>query len=491
VAFFFSPSKAGDQGRVKLNIPLLNERGCKACPLDKIQIKTPKMKPTGAKNPMFCIIGEAPGETEDAEGRQFVGDAGKFLRAAAPDGLIELAQFDNVLQCRPPKNRTPEPIEVECCRNRHIQNIEKVKPKAILAMGGVALEWCMGERGITSWRGRRVPIKIGSHSCWLYPMLHPSYIIRNGGKPSDVKGTEYGHLLWLDLRRAYQEITNGLKPPSPCLKPPEVTMVQGEGVEPILSWRKRHFEEGARLGFDIETNFLRPYYEGAEILSASIATDKAILAVGLKHSKMPEDKKSYQWIDPLLDMMLEAREVVCHNASFEIEWMIEKLGKFLARSIPWQDTMVQSYCLNETLGEISLDELCLEHLGRRIKKEHKLDRNRLDKYPLDQVLRYNGHDAWYALQAFNVQERMIKEQDLEAIYKNQMRRIPTFTLSQQMGLIVDKDKKTNIHGFYAIGDVTNNNVKQVITSAADGAIAVYNLYWELKEEISKEVNVKK
>src|SRR5262249_36887508 len=128
---------------------------------------------------LVYFIGEAPGAEEEKKQEQFVGESGQLLRPRIPERWRPYVRWNNTLNCRPPKNRTPEHQEVECCRPRWTVDIEQCKPEAIFGFGGIPLHAFTGFSGITLWRGRRMPLRVGTHACWYYPMLHPSYVLRN------------------------------------------------------------------------------------------------------------------------------------------------------------------------------------------------------------------------------------------------------------------------------------------------------------------------
>ncbi|MCX8021985.1 MAG: uracil-DNA glycosylase [Syntrophorhabdaceae bacterium] len=129
----------------------------------------------------IVFVGEAPGEEEDLQGRPFVGRAGKLL-----DRLIERAGLKredvyicNVLKCRPPNNRDPEPREVEACKGYLFSLLDLIKPKMICTLGRHAYNTLLGvEESITRVRGnmssyRGIP---------LLPTYHPSFLLRNPSK---------------------------------------------------------------------------------------------------------------------------------------------------------------------------------------------------------------------------------------------------------------------------------------------------------------------
>ena len=105
----------------KQNLETLHRHGCKACPLDHCRAHTPKMPPTIGTGPVL-FLAEAPGRDEDEEtGHPLTGPSGRLLRTCIDDVADNrVCSYDNVVNCRPPNNRKPEPQEIECCRPRRI-----------------------------------------------------------------------------------------------------------------------------------------------------------------------------------------------------------------------------------------------------------------------------------------------------------------------------------------------------------------------------------
>ena len=92
-----------------------------------------------------------------------------------------------------------------CCRPSVIKDIEESKPVAIFGLSNTALSWINRPSGVYLWRGRRTPVKIGTHVCWFYPMLHPSDILSNkGGK--DWRKSDDEIAFEFDVKRAIAEI---------------------------------------------------------------------------------------------------------------------------------------------------------------------------------------------------------------------------------------------------------------------------------------------
>ncbi|MDX1979185.1 MAG: uracil-DNA glycosylase [Bryobacteraceae bacterium] len=139
----------------------------------------------GSGNPQSKVVfvGEGPGEEEDIQGLPFVGRAGQLLTAmientAKKEG-IPLQRADvyicNVVKCRPPNNRTPQPDEMEICGQFLFRQLTVMKPKAICALGGTAAKALLGAKeGVTKLRGnwhkwREIPVMV---------TYHPSFLLR-------------------------------------------------------------------------------------------------------------------------------------------------------------------------------------------------------------------------------------------------------------------------------------------------------------------------
>ncbi|MGH3029523.1 MAG: uracil-DNA glycosylase family protein [Gaiellaceae bacterium] len=125
----------------------------------------------------LMFVGEAPGFHEDKQGYPFVGSAGKLL-----DGLLEsirLTRSDvyvaNVIKCRPPGNRDPQPDEIEACEAHLFRQIELIEPKLIATLGNFATKLLSGKpHGITRVHGRPQEATLGGRQVTLFPIYHPA-----------------------------------------------------------------------------------------------------------------------------------------------------------------------------------------------------------------------------------------------------------------------------------------------------------------------------
>jgi DNA polymerase len=133
----------------------------------------------GSGNPHadLMFVGEAPGFHEDKQGVPFVGAAGQLLTRLL--GEIGIAREDvyinNVLMCRPPGNRDPQPDEIQACEPHLWKKIELIQPKLICTLGNFATKLLSGRpAGITQVHGRPQDVVLGGNEVTLYPIFHPA-----------------------------------------------------------------------------------------------------------------------------------------------------------------------------------------------------------------------------------------------------------------------------------------------------------------------------
>lgn len=161
--------------------------GCRSCPLGEQRKQS--VFGVGYRHAEWMLVGEAPGAEEDARGEPFVGQAGKLLdNMLASIGLTregETAQsvfIANVLKCRPPNNRNPEPSEVAQCEPFLRRQVELIAPRLVLVMGRFAAQALLGtDASIASLRGKVHHIEAGGRRVPVVVTYHPAYLLRNLG----------------------------------------------------------------------------------------------------------------------------------------------------------------------------------------------------------------------------------------------------------------------------------------------------------------------
>jgi uracil-DNA glycosylase family 4 len=149
--------------------------GCTKCRL--AEGRTQVVFGVGDPSADLMFVGEAPGFHEDQQGKPFVGQAGKLLdKLLAGIGLERSHVYIcNVLKCRPPGNRDPQPDEIEACEGHLFRQISMIEPKVVATLGNFATKLLSGKpTGITRVHGAEQEATLGGRSVLLYPLYHPA-----------------------------------------------------------------------------------------------------------------------------------------------------------------------------------------------------------------------------------------------------------------------------------------------------------------------------
>jgi len=153
----------------------------------------------GEGNPkaVLVFVGEGPGQEEDQQGRPFVGAAGQLLTDIIVKGMKvkrEDVYICNIVKCRPPDNRNPDPDEIEACEPFLKKQLSAINPAVIVALGNTAVKTLLKTpEGITSLRGKWQTYQ----GIPLMPTFHPAYLLRN---PSGKK------LVWEDIQQVMKKL---------------------------------------------------------------------------------------------------------------------------------------------------------------------------------------------------------------------------------------------------------------------------------------------
>jgi DNA polymerase len=173
---------------------------CTRCALHKGRNKL--VFADGSPNARLMFVGEGPGADEDAQGLPFVGKAGQLLNnmIAAMGLKREEVYIANIVKCRPPGNRTPEPEEANTCTPFLFRQIDVVRPQVLVALGATAATYLLGSRQPLAGLRGRIHAWRGSQLIVTY---HPAYLLRDPRQKKEA---------WADLQIAMREL--GLKPPA-------------------------------------------------------------------------------------------------------------------------------------------------------------------------------------------------------------------------------------------------------------------------------------
>ncbi len=180
-----------------LNTLRASVAACTACSLSQSRNQT--VFGEGPEQADWLLVGEAPGQQEDRQGRPFVGRAGQLLTQMirALDATREQMFIANTLKCRPPGNRDPLPEELRACEPYLLKQIKLIQPKVMVALGRFSAQALLkSDQPLGRLRGQ--VYQYGPNKIPLIVTYHPAYLLRNPADKAKV---------WLDLLLAHKQIT--------------------------------------------------------------------------------------------------------------------------------------------------------------------------------------------------------------------------------------------------------------------------------------------
>ncbi|MGH9425697.1 MAG: uracil-DNA glycosylase [Terriglobia bacterium] len=194
---------------------------CDRCKLAKLG-RTQVVFGVGNPHASVMFVGEAPGFNEDQKGEPFVGAAGKLLNdLLASAGLSrDEIYIANVIKCRPPNNRDPEPDEVETCKPFLLQQIQMIRPKLVCTLGNWATQTLLERKvGISKVKAQAFYMK----DFVIFPLLHPAAALHQGNLLDTLKEDFKKLKEFLDRNTKPAEPTSAAPAPAPTLQiePPQ------------------------------------------------------------------------------------------------------------------------------------------------------------------------------------------------------------------------------------------------------------------------------
>lgn len=373
---------------------------CESCGLYQ-NCQSPKMLPTGEGQKGILILAEAPGRSEDEQGIQLIGKAGKLLRRILRDYDIDLdwdCRKDNSVRCRPEDNRTPTSKEIGACRSRVWEEIRSFSPKLILLLGSAALESFLGHRwkrelgGIGKWRG--FPIADRETRCWTLATYHPSFLLRSEGVPA----VETVFRQDIELALEY------LEKPFPEMDNEQERIEILQDTKQVVEELKRLFRrKDVLVAFDYETTGLKPYNKGHRIVCCGVAYnslsnpfvyDKAFVF------EMTDDPDLRLWWKRILTSKKIRKSA--HNMKYEDTWTNVVLGHEVNG---WEWCSMQAAHVLDNRSDITgLKFQAYVNFGIAdyaseiepfLRSDGSSDNafNQIDKAPLRDLMRYCGMDA--------------------------------------------------------------------------------------------------
>lgn len=312
---------------------------CVSCGLYK-HCQSPKMEPTGGFAKKILIIGDQPTEIEDVHGQQFLSRKGKFLKKTLQKNGISLEEdclSVNAIRCY-----TKKPIQklnIEACRNKVFEVINKYKPKIIITLGDLALQSVLAHRwkkdfdNVHKWRGYTIPDQ--DLGAWLCPVYDPAFVQIS---------EEQVHTIW---HKDFNAIKQLLHKKVPKTKEPEIEYVTDLSFLDNL--------KSGDYAFDYETTGLKPHAKGHKIICASVADSKDHVWV----FPMPDNAKDRK---PFIDFLQrQACYKIAHNMKFEDNWTNVILGTEIQG---WKfDGQIAAHLIDNRTGVTGLKFLVYVYLG--------------------------------------------------------------------------------------------------------------------------------
>ena len=197
--------------------------GCTRCAL--AQGRTQVVFGSGSPVAALMFVGEAPGFHEDQQGVPFVGAAGQLLEKLLNGiGLSRPEVYiANVLKCRPPGNRDPQPAEIEACESHLFRQIELIRPTVVATLGNFATKLLSGKQtGITRVHGQPQDVVLGGRPVTLYPLYHPAAALYTRSMLS---------VLEADFARIPDLLGRSPEPPPPPAAPAAIE--ESVGTQPV------------------------------------------------------------------------------------------------------------------------------------------------------------------------------------------------------------------------------------------------------------------
>lgn len=289
----------------------------------------------GNRNAKIWLIGEAPGEQEEKQGRPFVGGSGSILEGMLQTVGIKRSEvyIDNVIQRRPPgndfsifykdkgrKNQSEELLE----RHRQIKElISDYKPNVVVALGNEALRALTDKNQITHWRGSL----LDCGGVKVVPTIHPAMVMRQ---------YEYRPIVILDLQRAKKESLSPTFPPSY-----QDRFILNPTFEKVIETLK-FLESQEYISFDIETG-------SEQILCIGFGwskEDSICIPITYSGTSWWTAEEEFAIIKQVRLLFTNSRpKFIAQNAQFDLVYLADKWGVDIAKVNLWMDTMIAFHCV--------------------------------------------------------------------------------------------------------------------------------------------------
>ena len=406
---FFTQGELNKSTKIKVDTDQL-QPDCLSCGLNK-DCKHPKMPVSGEGAKGILIIGEFPYYDEDADGVSLSGENAHLLRNELKRHDISLNRDCwkiNAVNCLVTSPEGPTKKQIKYCNPYVERTIRELKPKAIFAMGKVAIASLFANdfsknTSVDRWRMYCIPDE--KYKCNIIPMFHPSHVVRFD------RDKNLHALFRRDVKRAVLLSKREYKERVDYEK--RVTVLKDfNKVKKLLN---RIIERKARIMFDYEGTGLKPFREGHKIVSIGIAVSATkAFAFPFEWKSFWTDKELREikrlWKTILLDQKIDK---MAHGMKFEDQWSTV-LGGGRPKGWYWC-TMMAEHILDNRKASLGLKFQTFVKFGVRPYDTHikpfldsgKGEFNTIEKAPFNELLIYNGLDCIFAWMLFEEQNRRL------------------------------------------------------------------------------------
>jgi DNA polymerase I-like protein with 3'-5' exonuclease and polymerase domains/uracil-DNA glycosylase len=448
---------------------------CLVCPRNNIKVQNtsthPKMEAVGNKNPDIYFLGVGPSKVDDSNDSPFSrGDMTASILHEYLDDMFKdfyvkkewssdssprkipkfesTIRFNNLLKCHDIAKSNE--LTLDCCRTFLEQDIINTKPKVIVGFGEIPLKAMVGVSGIADWRGRKIPIKIGDHTCWYFVLEGLDEILKKRNPERKYFVSTWEEVFKHDLNKL-KKLLNSSEVSNPLVIPKEerrkgIEFVLGKGpedLETIKGWLKELMTL-PKIGLDLETSAIKIWTNNSKIYTVAIGTSKKVYAFPIEHPRAWDGQ--YKEIKKIfIDFLLEYKGIkVCHNDKFEKSWCFLYGGPRVLFETKWGCTMTRAFLLDSRSSKrqdsvLSLDMLSLMYFGFRLKNESSVDVENILASELSELLIYNGMDTKYTYALDDLQIEGFNTL-LDKAYQHKLHVSQTLVLTEDKGFPVDKPK---------------------------------------------------
>ena len=451
----------------------LREGGCDLCPLRKTwpKLHTPKIPLVHGTPPngILCI-GERPSVRVDATGSWKADKSGSMLydtlavHSVGQGMPIEFYNsgigYTHAVRCH---TTNVTAAMVACCSKLLEADIDLYKPAVIISLGDIPINALLPLRPddvyrATTRRGNVYPVRVKDSYYPAMLTLSPRQAFQDEDSAfffgDDIRAAlvmvkDNVRIPAIDWRSVLFPYTGkaGIAYPGYAVRPGLVSVTGMGGISVCENILNDFSESGEPIGFDIETDDLRPYT--GDIISYSFSDGMSTVSVLLDHPGVDDlefKKESRRLLYSFL--LRKTNLVIAHNLSFELEWDGYKLGLDIIDKIGGDVTTAH---FADTLGmrailpahpdskHLSLEDLCLQVFGFDLKGMLDLDRANLVSYPVEQLLEYNAGDAVVLPHLYKVLLRYVQNYKLEDTYRMIMDASVTAARMQVLGIPVNKE----------------------------------------------------